>query len=428
MERPHRPEARNRRRWRSLALTAGLLAVGLAGLGWLLRGGGASPALVRVGVVHALTGVMAESERPLVDALRLAADDINARGGVLGRPVALVVVDSRSDPAVAAREAERLIREEGVHALFGCWTSACRKAVIPVVEREHHLWFYPLQYEGLEQSPNVIYLGAAPNQQILPGTRWAVGQFGPRVYLVGSDYVFPRIANRLIREFLAATGGTVVAERYRPLDSADFGAVAREIAALRPDVVLNTVNGAGNGPLFEALQGALAEPVPVVSFSVAEPELRVLGAARAYPAHYAVWGYFQSLDTPENRRHVARHRARYGADQPLSDPVVTSHAALSLWASAVRSIGSAEPAAVNREVRRVSLAGPLGVVALDAATGHLWRRVFVGHAQPDGQFSVRELSESPVRPAPFPPYHSRDDWLRMVRDPSLSGAATGGAR
>src|SRR5512138_3710792 len=184
-----------------------------------------SPAPIRIGVLHSLTGTMADSERPIVDAVRLAVEELNANGGLLGRPVEIDLADGRSDDAQFAREAERLIAADHVSALFACWTSSCRKAVKPVVEQHHHLMFYPLQYEGLEQSPNLYYLGAVPNQQIIPGTRWALDHLGKRAYLVGSDYIYPRTANLIIRDIVKANRGVVVGERYRPLAAQDFGAI-----------------------------------------------------------------------------------------------------------------------------------------------------------------------------------------------------------
>lgn len=377
---------------------------------------------LRIGAVHALTGIMAESERGLVDALEFAVLRLNADGGLLGRPVELIVADSQSDWERAARETERLITTEGVQALFGCWTSACRKAIKPVVERHDHLLFYPVQYEGLEASPNILYTGAAPNQQIIPGVRWAVDQFGPRVYLIGSDYVFPRTANRLIIDLLTATGGRILTERYLPLEWRDFTVVADEIRSLAPDVVINTINGASNSDFFAALAQAGLGHVPVMSFSVSEPELMALADAAFHPRHYAVWGYFSSLPSPENQSFVAAFQARFGENRITSDPVEASYNGVLLWAEAVKAAGRAEPHHVNQTVGRASIAGPSGIVAVDALTRHVWRRVYVGHARADGQFDAIELSEQPVRPMPFPPYRTRETWEAIVHALSQPGS------
>jgi urea transport system substrate-binding protein len=388
-----------------------------------------APAPIRVGVLHSLSGTMAASEAPLVDALRLAAEEINAGGGLLGRPLELVVADGRSDPAVFAAEAERLIVKEKVSVLFACWTSACRKAVKPVVEQHQHLMFYPVQYEGLEMSPNIIYTGAAPNQQIIPGARWAMDSFGKRVYLVGSDYVFPRAANRLIRDLVLAVGGQVEAERYRPLGATDWDAVAEEIRRLQPDVILNTINGDSNLHFFRALKGsgpAGLENIPVVSFSLAEAELQAMGAEAHHRRHFAVWSYFQTLDGEANQRFVAAFQTRFGAGRVTSDPIETSYNDVRLWANAVREVGNTDPRQVNRAMGRQSVVGPSGVVAVDAATRHLWRRVRIGQARADGQFVQVEASALALRPTPFPAYRSREEWQAIID--SLSAPASSGAR
>jgi urea transport system substrate-binding protein len=390
-----------------------LLVAVLAGTA--LGGRQAAPEPIRIGVIHALSGVMADSERGLVDALRLAVDEINAQGGLLGRPVEMLVADSRSDWTHAADEAERLIGEAQVSALFACWTSSCRQAVRPVVERHRHLMFYPLQYEGMESSPHIVYMGAAPNQQIIPGARWAMDRFGRRVYLVGSDYLFPRAANLLINDLVSAGAGSIVGERYLAMTASDFSAVVDDIRRLAPDVVLNTLNGNANRHFFAALAAAGLSRTPVVSFSIAEAELQWLAGPHFHAEHHAVWGYFQSLDGAANQDFVARFRQRFGAGRVLSDPMVSSYDAVRLWATAVREAGTAEPEQVNRSVGRVNVTGPGGIVVLDAASRHLWRRVYVGQAGADGQFTATEISEAPVRPSPFPPYLSRDQWLARLR-------------
>ena len=168
------------------------------------------PQPIRIGVLHSLTGTMAISEKPLVDAVRLAVDEINAQGGIFKQPLEMVIADGKSDPNVFAKEAERLITQENVRVIFGCWTSASRKAVKPIVEKYNHLLFYPVQYEGLEQSPNIIYTGSAPNQQIVPAVRWALKNLGQRIYLIGSDYIFPHTANRIMMDFIRVADGKLL--------------------------------------------------------------------------------------------------------------------------------------------------------------------------------------------------------------------------
>jgi urea transport system substrate-binding protein len=213
---------------------------------WLLFGNNQSKPNIRIGILHSLTGTMAASETPLVDALRLAVEEANQSGGIDGAQIEMLVADCRSDAAYCAQQADKLITRDKVQALFGCWTSACRKAVKPVVEKYHHLLFYPLQYEGLEQSPDIIHTGAVPNQQVIPMVSWAMQQRGKRAFLVGSDYVYPRIVNQIIRKQFLAEDGQLLAERYVPLGEQNLDAVAREIAAQHPDFVVNTLNGDSN--------------------------------------------------------------------------------------------------------------------------------------------------------------------------------------
>ena len=400
--------------WRQRAqLAAVLLAVLILLAGALLWLQPKAPLPIRVGVLHALTGPMATSEQPLVDAVRLAVEELNAQGGLLGRPIELLVADSASNWDQAAAEAQRLISTENVSVLFACWTSACRKAVKPVVEQHDHLMFYAVQYEGLEQSPNIIYTGAAPNQQVIAGAHWAMTNLGQRVYLVGSDYVFPRAANLLIRDVAAAAGGAVLAEHYFALGERDFGEVVQDIERQQPDVILNTLNGDSNRYFLAALK-ARANTMPLLSFSLAESELHSMGPGVFHPYHYAVWGYFQNLATPANQRFVQAYRARFGADRVTSDPIEASYNSVYLWANAVREGASDAPARVNQAMGRQSLAGPSGIVAVDAATRHTWRTVNVGVARADGQFEPVQSSSELVRPTPWPGYRTRAEWQALL--------------
>lgn len=391
-----------------LASVVVLLLIGL----WLRHSNVPPP--IRIGVLHSLSGTMAASERPLVDAVRLAVEEINAAGGLLGRPLEMVIADGKSDARTFAAEAERLIATERVSVLFACWTSACRKAVKPVVERHRHLLFYPLQHEGLEESAHIYYTGSAPNQQIVPGTSWALDTLGRRVYLLGSDYVFPRTANLIVRDLVRASHGSVVAERYRPLGDADFSAIVAELRALRPDVVLNTINGDSNGHFFRALRTAGLADIPVVSFSVAEDGLAAIGLQNFHPKHYAVWNYFQSLPNAANQRFVDAFRKRHGGGRVTSDPVEAAYVGVRLWAQAVREVGSDAAEAVNLAMAAQSLAGPSGVVAVDPRTRHLWKHVRVGKARADGQFEQVWTGVDALRPAPFPDYRSRAEWKRLI--------------
>jgi urea transport system substrate-binding protein len=384
-----------------------------AGWYWAFRPGAAAP--IVVGVLHSLTGSMAASEAPVVDGVLLAIEELNEAGGVLGRPVRPIVVDGRSDAETFAREAEGLITRQRVVTVFGCWTSASRKTVKPVFERHQHLLVYPVQYEGLEDSPSIVYTGAAPNQQLIPAIKWSFDRLGQRFFLVGSDYVFPRTANAIIRDQVTALGGAVVGEAYLPLGSHDVGPVVAAIRAAGPQVILNTINGDTNVAFFRALRAAGITPasVPTMSFSFAEPELRRL-PAREMAGDYATLNYFQSVDREQNRRFVERYRRRYGADRVTSDPIEAGYFGVHLWAQAVADAGVAEVGAIRKAIKRQSYDAPGGVVYVEPENQHTWKIVRIGKIRADGQFDVVWSSEKPIRPVPYPIYRSREEWTAFL--------------
>lgn len=372
--------------------------------------------VIRIGVLHSLTGTMATSEAPLVDAIRLAVEEANKSGGVNGSRIEMIVADCKSDPANCAVQAERLISRNKVAALFGCWTSACRKAVKPVVESHHQLLFYPVQYEGLEQSPDIFYAGAAPNQQIIPMALWARQHKGPRFYLIGSDYIFPRTAHRIAKDILLASGGVLLGEHFLPLGSTDMREVVQDIVRVKPDFVLNTLNGDSNRYFFQALHdaGVSAERTPVFSTSIAEVELAAMGPD-LMAGHYAGWNYFQSLATPENKAFVAHFKQRFGAARVLDDPMEASYIGVNLWVNSMRSAGSNDLVQVKSILSQQSMSAPEGIVAVDYETNHLWKRARIGRARVDGQFDIVWQSPKEVKPAPFPFYHEREEW-RLIMD------------
>lgn len=354
----------------------------------------------RVGVLHSLAGTMAESERPLVDAARLALEEINAGGGLLGTPLEAVVADGRSEPETFAAEARRLLSTEGITTIFGCWTSTARKAVRREVEAAGGLLWYPVQYEGLEESENVFYVGGTLNQQVEPALDWALAELGQSFFLVGSDYAYPRTANRLAKALLLSHGGSVSGEALVPLGSTDFGGVVRRLRDAGPQVVFSTVNGDSNVAFYRQLAEAKLSPslYPVLAMSVAEPELLSIGASAH--GHLACWGYFQSLESDPNRKFIAAYRARFGAHRCTSDPIATAHTQVHLWAEAVRKAGTFEPASVARAAVGCQLASPLGKVCI-RPNHHITRSAMVGSVGPGGQIHVLWASANPFEPLPW---------------------------
>ena len=366
---------------------------------------------IKVGILHSQSGTMAISEASVVRATLLAIDEINANGGVLGRRIEPVVVDGRSDWPTFAREARKLIVDNEVSVIFGCWTSASRKMVKPVVEQYNHLLFYPVQYEGLEASKNIVYTGAAPNQQIIPAVKWSLDHLGRRFFLVGSDYVFPRVANMIVRDHVKALRGEIVGEEYILLGGRDVAGIVRKIVETKPDVILNTINGDSNADFFRALRAAGITPkqIPTESFSITENELKNLSGA-GMAGDYAAWNYFQTVEGEKNREFLARFREKYGKASSTSDPMEAAYAGVHLWAQAVNDAETDDVEAVRETIKRQSLRAPEGVMYVDAETQHTWKTVRIGRINDRGLFDIVWTSGRPVRPDPFPIFRTPDAW------------------
>ena len=407
--------ARSQKRWRFIVgcgLVFALIAWFGAGQFFLV------PKPILVGVLHSQTGPIAVSEQAMIEAEQLAFEEINAAGGLLGRPIKWIIADGASDWPTFAREAERLISDEGVTVLFGCWTSASRKSVLPVLERSDHLLIYPMAYEGLEACPNVIYTGAAPNQQITPAVQWCQSALNARrFFLLGSDYIWPHCVNAIISDQLMGLGVEKVAEQYVPFGSTNLKAYVQEIVDTQPDAILCSVVGDSAIAFFRELRKAGISPddIPVITFALAEDELRSTNHADMV-GHYAAWNYFQSIDSEENKRFVSAFKERYGADRVTSDVIAAAYNSVYLWANAVRESGNTDVQQVRNALRQQSLNAPEGIIAVDPSTQHTWRPVYIGKIQADKQFEIVWTSNGSVRPVPYPITRSKRDWTAFVND------------
>jgi len=372
---------------------------------------------IKIGIIHSLSGTMALSETPVVDSTILAIDEINARGGILGRKVIPIVADGRSDWGTFANEAERLIVEEKVDVVFGGWTSASRKTMKPVFEKYDHLLFYPVQYEGLEQSANIVYTGAAPNQQVLPAVDWAFENIGTKFFLVGSDYVFPRSANEIIKSKISEIGGEVVGEEYKLLGDKQFEDVVKKIVKAKPDVILNTINGDSNVGFFNELrkQGITPALMPTISFSIAEDEIRHIGAD-AMAGDYAAWNYFQSIDSKQNAEFVNSFKKKYGPNRVTDDPMEAGYVGVYLYAKAVEKAGTTDLFEVKKSLRGLTFSAPNGVVGIDPDNQHLAKVVRIGQIMPTGQFRIVSSTEEPIAPIPYPAYKSKEMWNEFLNN------------
>jgi len=357
---------------------------------------------VQVGILHSLSGTMAISEVSLRDAELMAIEEINAAGGVLGKQIEPIVEDGASDWPTFAEKARKLLQQDKVATIFGGWTSASRKAMLPVVEQNNGLLWYPVQYEGMEQSPNIFYTGATTNQQIVPAIDWMLENQGKDIFLVGSDYVFPRTANKIVNAQLKAKGGTVVAEEYTPLGHTDYNTIISKIKAEKPDAIFNTLNGDSNVAFFKQLKdaGITPEDIPVMSVSVAEEEIRGIGTD-VLEGHYAAWNYYQTTDTPENKTFVENYKAKYGEDRVTGDPIEAAYIAVYLWKEAVEKAGSFEVDKVKEASDGIEFKAPGGVVKIDGETQHIYKTVRIGEVQADGLFKEVWNSGEQVKPDPY---------------------------
>ncbi len=358
---------------------------------------------IKVGILHSLSGTMAISETTVVDAEKLAIKEINAAGGVLGKQIEAIIEDGESDWPTFAEKAGKLIDQDQVAVVFGCWTSASRKAVLDVFESKDHMLWYPVQYEGQECSQNVFYTGAAPNQQIEPAVEWLLKNKGKQFFLVGSDYVFPRTANTVIKEQLKALGGETVGEDYLPLGNTEVTPIITRIQQALPDggVIFNTLNGDSNVAFFKQMQGAGLGPdkYPVMSVSVAEEEVRQIGP-EFLKGHYASWNYFQTVKTPENEKWVADFKAEYGDDRVTNDPMEAAYIMVYLWKQAVEEAGSTDIEAVRAAAVGQTFDAPEGKVTMNA-NHHISKTVRIGEIMEDGMFEIVYETDGPIDPQPW---------------------------
>ncbi|MDX3104891.1 urea ABC transporter substrate-binding protein [Nonomuraea angiospora] len=357
---------------------------------------------IKVGLLHSLSGTMAISEVTVRDAELLAIEEINKAGGVLGKQLVPVVEDGASDWPTFAEKATKLIRQDKVATVFGGWTSASRKAMLPVFERNKALLWYPVQYEGLESSPYIFYTGATTNQQIIPGLDYLKEQGKKKLFLVGSDYVFPRTANKIIKAYAAANGMEILGEEYTPLGHTEYSTLVNKVLQAKPDAVFNTLNGDSNVAFFKQLKsaGSSADSMPVLSVSIAEEEVTGIGVDNIAGQPVA-WNYYQTTDTPANEAFVKAYKAKYGQNKVTSDPMEAGYNAVYLWAEAVKKAGSTEVEAVKKAAPGISLERPEGLVTIDGENQHMYKTARIGIIQPDGLIKQVWDSGKPIKPDPY---------------------------
>lgn len=357
---------------------------------------------IKIGVLHSLSGTMAISETTLKDTVQMLVDEQNKKGGVLGKKIEAVVVDPASNWPLFAEKARELISKDKVSAIFGCWTSVSRKSVLPVVEELNGILFYPVQYEGEESSKNVFYTGAAPNQQAIPAVDYLLKQGVKRWALVGTDYVYPRTANKILEAYLKSKGfkDEDIMISYTPFGHSDWQSIVSDIkkfgTAGKKTAVVSTINGDANVPFYKELsnQGISAKDIPVVAFSVGEEELSGIDT-KPLVGHLAAWNYFESVDSDANDDFIEEWHKYTGDEKRVTnDPMEATYIGFNMWVKAVEKAGTTESNAVQDALIGVTVPNLSGSYATMMPNHHITKPVLIGEIQEDGQFQV--VDETPT--------------------------------
>jgi len=358
---------------------------------------------VTVGILHSMSGSLALAEAHVVDAEKLAIDEINAAGGVLGRQIKVIVEDGASDWPTFAEKAQKLLVKDKVAAVFGCYTSASRKAVLPVFERYKGLLYYPTYYEGLEMSKNILYTGQEATQSIIPAVQWLAKEKKAKTFfLIGSDYVWPRTTNKIAIPTIAKAGGTVAGEEYFPLGSTEFASVINKIKAAKPDVIVSTIVGGSNVAFYKQLAsaGITGKNTTIMAMAVTEEEAIGIGADNLVGVH-SIMGYFQSMKNPANEKFVKAFKAKYGKDRVVGDTLEAGYISVYLWKLAVEKAKSFDVQKVVAASANLEFDAPEGKIKFHPTNNHLFKHARVGAFKADGQVEI--LYESAlIEPNPFP--------------------------
>ena len=419
---------------KKIITTIGVLA--LVGVFGLAKPLGQAADTVKIGILHSLSGTMAISETSLRDVVLMAAEEINKKGGVLGKQIEPVVVDPASDWPLFAEKAKELINQHKVAVTFGCWTSVSRKSCLPVFEEYNQLLFYPVQYEGEEQSLNVFYTAASPNQQLIPAAEYMMGELGmKKFYLLGTDYVFPRTANKVLKAFLLSKGVSEanIMEEYTPFHHQDYQTIVGKIkkfAAAGNACVLSTINGDSNVPFYKefANQGLSSDDCPIMAFSVAEDELRAMDVPPLV-GHLAAWNYFQSVRSSGNRKFVRafksyckKHNLPGGSKRVTDDPIEAAYFGVYVWKAAVEKAGTFDVDKVRQAVYGLEFDAPGGKKRMHDSNQHTLKPVYVGEILKNGQFKIVWESDGLVSPDSYSRYlHPDGNYPKPTGGPKKKG-------
>lgn len=367
---------------------------------------------IKVGVLHSKTGVMAQNEVPVLLATLAAIEEINQDGGINGKFIEAIEEDGESDPAKFALAANRLL-DQGIETIFGTWTSASRKAVKEVLEKRGGLLFYPIQFEGLEDSPHIVYLGTTPNQQLITASSWAMQNLGNRFFLVGSDYIYPKASCQILRDYLLTQGALIEGEELLPLTDMNFAPVVEKIKRIKPSVIINLVNGDGNRVLFTLLENdPELKKLPIISLSVTEDNIQTWNSQ--LDNHYLCWSYFQNLKTAENINFISKIRKQIDPRILINDPMETAFFGVKIWANSYKNAINSSISALLFSIKGQGITAAEGIIGLTPSL-YLLRNVGLAKVFHNKIPQIIWRSINPIYPEPFPNVRSKEEWEDLLK-------------
>ena len=368
---------------------------------------------INVGILFSESGSMAGSERVVMRATLLAIEEINQQGGVKGRPVIPIIYDAESKIEKYPFLAKKMIIEDKVDVIFGCWTSSSRKLVKPIVEEYNKLLIYSVHSEGVEESQNIIYLGSVPNQQLVPAAFWMLQHYGKKAYFVGSEYIAPYVSHEILAHSIEIQGGEMLGEHYFPLGGSDVDRVIEDIIQKKPDFIFSVINGSTNTVFFQRLyELTVAKGIrrpPVMSFSLPSSAINKIGMSKMV-GDLATWSYFITEDNLKNREFLNAYMKEYGSVDEISSPAVTAYSGVYLWAQAMNHSPAAEGSSVRDYILDQSIASPAGAIYVDPNSAYAWRTVEIAEITQKEQYNIVWRSEAPIEPIVYPDFKTKAEW------------------
>lgn len=365
---------------------------------------------INVGILFPTTGTLAGSGQPVANATLLAIDEINQAGGVRGRKIKPFIYSSTN---LQQNETfvNEMILDKKVAVIFGCWTSSCRKTIKSTIEKNNNLLIYPTQYEGIEESPNIIYLGSLPNQQLVPAVSWSIQRGARKFYIVGSDYIYPRVANEILAQEIRNQGGEVLNTQYLPLGSTDASKVVADIVEKNPQVIFNTINGDTNVAFFQELntQTRNRSRPQVISTSMVETDINKIGKQNMIGDLFS-WTYYMGLQNAPNQKFLQAYKSKYGNIDNLNEAAVNSYAGVYLWKQAAERLNNIAPTYVGSMMLRTSIGSPGGIIYIDPITHNAWRSIMLTQINKNAQYQTVWASSQPVQPIVYPEFKTRAEW------------------